>query len=36
MLSYSPVTARAAVAMLMKKVPARAELMHVLMFISCQ
>src|SRR6516162_1151510 len=36
MLSYSPVTARAAVAMPMKKVPASAELKYVFIFISCQ
>ena len=33
---YSPVTARAAVAMPIKKAPARAELIYVFMFISCQ
>src|SRR5690349_25032704 len=36
MLSYSPVTARAAVAMPTKKAPARAELIYIFMFISCQ
>jgi hypothetical protein len=34
MLSYSPVTARADVAMPIKKAPARAERTYVLMFIS--